>query len=145
MQRHPDLIQSLEEPGAGPNVGDSQLANALLFLVAWGLIHSETAAWIARCAKEDGLDHPEISKLATCGNSGRCPQNSRRDLLNRFFKQSLFPEPLQMRLPCLDKGKHVHPRVYFHYVSFQFDSQPVDKLSRCVRFNHGVQPRRFLG
>ena len=39
----------------------SQLADALAFLIGWGLLYPTQAAWLARCGVADGIEHKNCS------------------------------------------------------------------------------------
>ena len=77
-------LQQLEGAGAE---NKSRLAEALLLLFAWGLVSASSAQWLAQCALDDGLRHPEIAKLASIGKHGEFSGNCRRDLIRRCLSR----------------------------------------------------------
>ena len=120
------------------------LTNALLSLVAWGLLFPSTASWIARESLKSGCNTRKINKFARFGASGESPTNSRRDLFRTFFRNISVPKPLSLRLKVLDGFK----RIVDGQVSL---SNPFDLLhSIWVHHRHifldvvGHNPRLFL-
>ena len=87
----------------------SQLADASLCLVGWGIISSNTGQWIAAAAVADGASHPEVLKLSTLGASGTCSGNRRRDLLSNLCSDTLVPRPSWIWVPMKIKDGLVEP------------------------------------
>ena len=94
-------VQHVRPPRQKP----SQLAEALQFLIGWGLLFPAQAAWLARCGVADGIEHDELGKLATVGNSGESIQNSRRDFLKRFCGNMSVPKPLSLQVYLKNRRK----------------------------------------
>ena len=83
------------------------LTDALLQLVAWGLLFPATAGWVAREAVLSGCNTSKIKKFGQIGASGDSTQNSRRDLFNTFFKHISVPKPLAVPCKILDGWKRI--------------------------------------
>ena len=69
--------KALEEQEQQP----SKLAAELLQKWAWGTMSAPAVQSLAAAALADGLDHPEVQRLASIGASGKFPGNMHRDLL----------------------------------------------------------------
>ena len=54
----------------------------------WGRLSAPEVQELAAAAHRDGLQHPEVHKLASIGNWGRFPGNAHRDLLFHLGKNS---------------------------------------------------------
>ena len=65
---------------AEPVRGSSKLASLLMEQWAWGEMSAPKVQAVAHAAFQDGLDHPQIEKLAMMGTSGAHPGNCHRDL-----------------------------------------------------------------
>ena len=74
-----DSARGDSRPAGVASAPRSRLAEALLFLLGWGIVSSANCSWIARCAWDDGLRHDDLKRLASAGSWGRSPQSSRRD------------------------------------------------------------------
>ena len=86
----------MESPRMGWNRGDlpqSNLRAALWSLWSEGKLTASLMRHLANMALLDGLQHPEVAKLASLGNFGLHANNCTRD-----FKRILFEEP-PMSLP----------------------------------------------
>ena len=75
-------------------VEKSPLADALLFLLSWGLLSYPMVNWLAKCAIEGDPNHPDLHVLANLGASGQYPGNMRRDLFSKLDIHNFLPEPL---------------------------------------------------
>lgn len=78
----------------------STLANELLQRWSLGSLSAATVQKLALCATKDGLQHPDVKKLAALGGHGRQPQNCQRDMLH-WLQSHLgsLPSVVQMDLP----------------------------------------------
>ena len=67
----------------------SKLAAQLVEKWAWGAMSAPEVQLLASAALEDGLQHPDVAKLAKIGGSGKYPGNTHRDLLKICGKPTL--------------------------------------------------------
>ena len=79
----------------------SLLAQTLEELVGWGSISAVCAQKVSQAAASDGLTHPDVEALASCGSHGRNPQNTHRDMFAYLAPQINMPQPDIMRIPLL--------------------------------------------
>eukprot|EP00969_Alexandrium_andersonii_P157143 6946431-Alexandrium_andersonii.AAC.1 len=77
-------------------------------MTGWGLISPSTAQWLAAGAREDGLEQPDLVKLASIGSSGTYSGNARRDLLRAFCPGMTVPTPISLTLPLQSKDKSIN-------------------------------------
>ena len=73
------MKQKAEQPDQPPT-GKSRLAQLLMDKWAWGTMSAPMLQSIAQAAVQDGLQHPDVEKLAKIGGQGRFPGNMHRDL-----------------------------------------------------------------
>ena len=78
---HGGHAQQLEQLREQEEIGPSALARILVQKWSWGALSAPELQEIANAAYEDGLQHPEIYKLASLGRWGQYPGNLQRDLL----------------------------------------------------------------
>ena len=81
---------------------ESQLASKLLHLWASGSLSAVMVRELANLALQDGADHPELVKLAQCGNWGLQPGNVHKQLLNKFCSEVMLPDPFPIKVKCID-------------------------------------------
>ena len=73
-------LRRLQQAGAdGPQAACSQLVYLLTLMFCWGDISGVTMQKVAAAAMSDGLDHPELQRMAQLGDSGATPNNIVRD------------------------------------------------------------------
>ena len=72
-------LAQLEEE-EGEQEGDSKLARELLSMWSWGTMSAPLVQTLAHAACQDGLEHPDVQKLARIGGAGKYPGNMQRDL-----------------------------------------------------------------
>ena len=75
----------------------SSLATMLIDKWSWGLISAPLLQHIAKCAVDDGANHPELVALSRIGNYGNYPQNCHADL-----SRHLAPPKLSSSLTLID-------------------------------------------
>ena len=73
------------EKADGLEKHESPLASKLLHLWASGSLSAVMVRELANLALQDGADHPELVKLAQCGNWGAQPGNCHRQILNKLW------------------------------------------------------------
>ncbi|CAK0824589.1 unnamed protein product [Prorocentrum cordatum] len=88
----------------------SALAEILLFLFGWGLLTATCIQWVAGAAVRDGLNHPDLLKLAAVGAAGEYPGNCRRDLLSKFCNVMRVPKYTTFTVMMKDSKGVVEPR-----------------------------------
>ena len=71
----------------------SNLVTRLLMRATSGSSSYSSAQGDAYGGYLDGLRHPEVSLLASCGDWGSVPGNVRRDVHTAFFKSLGYPKP----------------------------------------------------
>ena len=90
------------EKADGLEKHESPLASKLLHLWASGSLSAVMVRELANLALQDGADHPELVKLAQCGNWGAQPGNCHRQILNKFCSDVMLPEPFGIKVKCID-------------------------------------------
>ena len=90
------------EKADGLEKHESPLASKLLHLWASGSLSAVMVRELANLALQDGADHPELVKLAQCGNWGAQPGNCHRQILNKFCSDVMLPEPFSIKVKCID-------------------------------------------
>jgi len=90
------------EKADGLEKHESPLASKLLHLWASGSLSAVMVRELANLALQDGADHPELVKLAQCGNWGAQPGNCHRQILNKFCSDVMLPEPFNIKVKCID-------------------------------------------
>jgi hypothetical protein len=84
-----------------PRRGGS-LADTLLNQWSWGLMSSPSVQAVALAAVEDGLQDPEVQRLAAAGSHGRHTPNILRDIMRCMRGTEDFPELCSVRVPAVD-------------------------------------------
>ena len=85
----------------------SKLASELLSLWSWGQLSAPVVQKLADAASADGLDHPQIDKLAKIGARGKYPGNMQRDMsliTGDFAALSGCSTTIPIRLKKLNKN-----------------------------------------
>ena len=77
---HQRLAQARAQEQRAP-AAKSKLALELLNLWSWGTMSAPLVQRLASAAAEDGLSHPQITKMAKIGGAGQYAGNMHRDLL----------------------------------------------------------------
>ena len=94
LKRHQEQVASGSGGGGQASQGQatqgSFLINMLLYDMVWGHLSAHAVQRYADAALRDGLDHPDVRKVAFAGSRGRWKNNIRTQLLNM-----LQPGPLQ--------------------------------------------------
>ena len=137
------LQQTQQVRQQAPIQSGSKLAEALQFLIGWGLLYPAQASWLARCGVEDGIQLDDLSKLSTIGTSGEHVQNSRRDFLNRFCGKMVIPKPLTFQVYVRNRRKKA--------VIGKIDVMNPYRLVHCIWIKYralwddvfGAAPREF--
>eukprot|EP00969_Alexandrium_andersonii_P202550 8949380-Alexandrium_andersonii.AAC.1 len=62
-------LQGAQLGGETELPAQSLLCERLLLMTGWGLISASTAQWLAAGAASDGLQQPDLLKLASLGSS----------------------------------------------------------------------------
>lgn len=70
---------------------ESNLVTRLLLKATSGKDSYSSVQEDSYAAYLDGLRHPEVTKLASCGNWGQNPGNVRRDIHTAFFSNIGYP------------------------------------------------------
>ncbi len=101
------LRQSLQF--SGKPAKRSRLGDRLLSDWAWGDMSAIHVQALAAAAKADGILHPSLQRMSALGNSGHCPQNCHREMINFCKGVSSFVEPymLPFRAVNLQLGSSV--------------------------------------
>ena len=89
------------QKGAAP--AKSKLASELLRLWSWGAMSAPLVQKLAAAAAEDGLHHPQLTKVARIGGSGKYAGNMHRDLLlvaaeSAMLGDSISTIPLNLKV-----------------------------------------------
>ena len=92
-----------EAESHGEDHPDSALVERLLELWAWGILSAPLTQWLAEGTVLDGNSRPDVVALASVGKAGTWASNTRRDLLHRCLRDMDLPEPVQLRIPYIDK------------------------------------------
>ena len=119
------------------------LTDALLSLVAWGLIFSATAGFLAGEAIKSGANTAKIKRLASIGAHGDHAGNCRRDLLRRFFHNLSIPKPLMLKVLYLDRAKEIFYDSLSILSPFDFIQFVWDKHRNIFFDVFGRNPRSF--
>ena len=93
------MRDALQHMDAATHGVSSVLVRRLLKLWALGSLSANTLQWLAEGALEDGIDVPDVARLATLGTSGAYSGNCRRDLISRCFKDLCVPNPQKLTAP----------------------------------------------
>jgi hypothetical protein len=88
--------------------GTSNLVTRLLLRATSGKSSFSSAQADAYAAYLDGLRHKEIAKLASCGNWGTIPGNTRRDVHNLFFKKIGYATPSVVKTPLVNPARNLY-------------------------------------
>ena len=92
-----------EAESHGEDHPDSALVERLLELWAWGILSAPLTQWLAEGTVLDGNSRLDVVALASVGKAGTWAGNTRRDLLHRCLRDMDLPEPVQLRIPYIDK------------------------------------------
>ena len=82
------------------------LATQLISLWSWGQMSAPLVQTLANAASQDGLNNPQIEKLAKMGGRGKYPANMQRDLLlvaGDFTKLGGCTSKIPLRLKTMKK------------------------------------------
>ena len=103
MPGYKQSLGCLRDPKAANTDSESVLQTHLLWLWTLGDISAIACQKIAHSAFLDGLKHPAVAKLASCGSWGQHPNNVSRDLERMVVSESKasFAEPTIIKdCPC---------------------------------------------
>ena len=85
--------RGLADPGAA--VAGSHLVAVILAKMAWGEMSAPAAQQIAAAAVRDGLENPQVKKMAEAGNAGMYPRNIAR-VIQKLWPDMLLSAGLKM-------------------------------------------------
>ena len=81
------------DPGAA--LAGSHLVAVILAKMAWGEMSAPVAQQVAAAAVKDGLENPQVKKMAAAGNSGMYPWNCAR-VIEAMWPNMILRAGLQM-------------------------------------------------
>ena len=104
------LAQLQEED---PKPAPSKLASMLVGLWSWGDISTPLVQALAEAAREDGLEHEQIQKLAKLGARGKYPGNMQRDILGvcgefGVLQKAVSQIPIRLKHPTVEGQSQVN-------------------------------------
>lgn len=80
------------------SIQPSALADHLISQWGWGHMSATSIQKIAAAAVSDGLQHPEVQRLAALGSHGRYPNHAHRDLTNQLVQTPIKDAVGQIQL-----------------------------------------------
>ena len=93
------LIEDGNPPVPAAPVAESVLAALLLEWTAWGLISFPMLQKVAAAAQDDGLNNPDIDRLASLGGEHSHPIKMWCGVLAQLRKRGL-PQPVHIQNSC---------------------------------------------
>ena len=81
MGGHNQQLAQLQAEKEETPQGKSKLAAQLMGSWSWGIMSAPLIQALAAAAVHDGLEHPQVAKIAKVGSSGKFPGNMQRDLM----------------------------------------------------------------
>jgi len=125
----------------------SCLADRLLIQWSAGMISAVQVQLFAHAAVLDGASHPELAKLASCGNFGAHPGNCARDITRMFLHQTKIPEAVLVPTLAMDPktGQQENigiatflPHLMFHSLQFYDNFEHVLGTAKVEEFWQGI-------
>lgn len=93
---------SFRESGNQTVEGQSALVTRMMLQYTSGQMSAIACQKLAHAAVVDGCQHREVWQVAAIGMWGEHPGNCNRDLKKIIGCDDILPEPLTIRVPCLD-------------------------------------------